>query len=237
MEAKAAKRSAGAEAFHRLASSRSGVATPLAGVSAPVAAPSTELRTTLSAPSSPPALVHPPAPIPLDVDDFQFAYGEDDSEEDEVLRFSPPPKRNFPTYTALPTYAALPAAARPREEGWGSLMRRMVAPQTRRLNYPNAVELSATKRCPWLDIFIHKDWVYVFVYPVPSNASVGIETDIDTCFIKLGNWIFPPGCPITMADTVRSSRPREFVFRLDLEGLGVDLGSACRGGGIPMETF
>jgi len=104
-------------------------------------------------------------------------------------------------------------------------MKRAVSPE-RLPQFPNAIELSANRRCPWLDIFIHKDWVQIFIFPLPSNSSVRIQSIQTIAFVVIeGAWNFPRNAPVTEADALRSARPREFVFKIDLIELGVDLGT------------
>lgn len=148
---------------------------------------------------------------------------EEEEDDDDLLPFyqPPPPKRMPPP----PQHQTSRRSEESSSGGWGSILKRACSPE-RVLKYPNAIEIDHVRRCPWIDVFIHKDWVTIFVFPIPMGVSVHLQTMMTLCYVVMdGVWRFPSDAPISQADALRSSRPNQFVFKIDLAELGVDVGS------------
>lgn len=144
-------------------------------------------------------------------------YESDDEEMAQALRMSV--SRTKPHSPHPPIYSTSPISTS-SSKGWDTLVPRTAWPNL----YQHALELDVQKRCPWIDLFIHENWVKILVDPIPQGASVQIDLRIPVAYIIIGDWNIQPGRPVTQSDASRSLRPFEFVFKFDLSSLGIDHG-------------
>lgn len=160
-----------------------------------------------------------PLPVPIEPEDSSFLESSEDDEE--IVQAKRLSLRHKPTSPHPPSFSPPPIATPSR--GWDALVTRTVSPV--RMNvYPNAIELDTQRRCPWIDLFIHKDWVKILVDPVPPNTSVRIDTRLMAAYVIIADWTIAQHRPVSQHDASRSARPSEFVFKFDFSSLGVDLG-------------
>lgn len=152
-------------------------------------------------------------------------------EEDDLAWLQPPPAKRFSPVLPTPVYH------RPTSSSWSSIARSDASP-SREEEYPEAIEIDTKKRCPWVDLFIHRDWVRIFVCHLPQTTNVIASISGESVFIVLEGWRFPAQEFISEADAARSQRPNRFVFKFDITGLGVDLGSLpTKTGGAAWHCF
>ena len=152
------------------------------------------------------------------VEELEAVYNSDDDSEPAYFRPTPPKKQYRPSPSSVP-FTSSPS--------WSTITRTTVSP-VRQETYPHAIVLGPKSRCPWVDLFVHKDWLKIFVCPLPALSDVVLDIVDQSVFVILRNWSFPQYAPISSADAIRSSRPNQFVFKFDIANTGVDLGSEAK---------
>ena len=182
--------------------------------------------------------------VPEDVED-DHAYEHDkfaDSEDELVVKLESNKK---PCLTELPEIDLRPrhlssyppkssssyssssySYCSPTNASWADKMRQ--ASPVRHRTFTNVIRLDPSVRCPWIDLYFHKEWVKIFAHPVPKGAQFELEArhGNEVYVIIKGDWNPPPFAPISASDLARSGRSssHEYVFMFSFDNIPVDLG-------------
>ena len=124
---------------------------------------------------------------------------------------------------STPSYPT-PSYSYQTASSWADKMRQ--TSPVRRRKFDNVIRLDPEVRCPWMDLYYHKDWVKIFAWPVPRTASFELEARRGEVYVIVSNWSAPSHIPIQVSDMLRSGRTssQEFVFLFSFENIPVDLG-------------